>query len=236
MEHLTQEKALEYISGKLDEEQLFEIDEHLATCTRCVARVRALRMLRANFDEIWDSLSVENLARDALETRLLESLMQSDVKQEILQRAQSWVKSFYQTSQMVIGLAVDISKKTVSILQDVTEEMSTWGQIPRYVPVGQPVRVLGEGADEDTLEERRSPSGEKIDIYYTDGTVQLKITPLSFESPPPLLWLLPKSGGPSIIIETQHPIETEYLVAEFSIEELADLNDYIIFLEYKEMG
>lgn len=234
MDHLKTESIIEYITDKMSEGDSFRLETHLADCDECAEKVYRLNHIRENFDEVWDSLSAENLARDLFEIRLLESLVKANLKQETLKRVQSWVDNFFQKTHIVIGIAVDKSKKSVRILQDAIEEMRALGQIPSYVPVGEPVRVLGEGTEEETRhEERQGPNGEKIDIYYEAGKVQLKIIPLSFESPLPLLWLLPEKDGPSIIKETRRPRETDYLVAEFSIEELADLNDYVIFLEYK---
>ena len=135
-----------------------------------------------------------------------------------------------------MNIAVNKSKRTVEIIEEGFESLNRFGKIPGFVPVGEAVRILGEGTKEAIQhQERRGPKGEEFDIYYSDNIIQLKIKPLSFETPHPLLWFLPLDleKGFSIFKETHRPEETDYLLAELSTDELKDkdLDSYTILLE-----
>lgn len=235
--HLNIEKTLAYITDEMEEGDAFILEAHIADCDECAQKVYQYNYIKENFDEIWDSLSVGHIARELFELRLLESLVDANLKPDFLKRIQSWAKDFFEKTQIVMGIVVDASKKTAKIVEDGLEALSRAGKIPCFVPVGRAVHTLGDGV-EDAIrhQERRGPHGEKIDIYFSKNIIQFKIRPLALETPPPLLWLFPKTQGPSIIKATHQPLETDYLTAEFSIDELTNLNDYIIFLEYQPTG
>lgn len=230
MTHIKTSDILAYISGNVSEGDSFRLETHLADCDECAKKVSRLNYIRENFDDIWDSLTAENLAKDLLELRLLESIEETDLEPEIRHRVISWIKNSSRKAQVVMGFVVDASKRRIEILEASAREMGALAKLPSYVPVGEPVRVLGEDLEEEARhEQRQGPNGEKIDLYYSEGMMQFKVTLTPLNPPFPLLLFYPKKGGPSIIKATRRPEETDYLVAEMSIDEPIDLSRYLVF-------
>ena len=54
--HMTQSTLLALLQGRLDEEDATDIMGHLAFCDDCALRLAALRRVRENFDESWQTL------------------------------------------------------------------------------------------------------------------------------------------------------------------------------------
>ena len=235
MKHPSKEDLLAYVSDRLSEEDSFRLEMHIADCDECAKTAYQYNLLRDNPDEIWDSLSVQNLAKDLVTLRLIRSIEYAGARPDLLSRVHAWIKDFPTKSQVVANLAVNKSKWTLEIMEEGFEAFKRIGQLSWFAPAPHAVRVLGEKMDEEVEhQERLGPKGEKISIYFSRGLIQFKITPLSFEEPYPLLWLFPLKEGKSIIKETHRPEETDYLVAEVSTDEVLDLNAYAVFLERQE--
>jgi hypothetical protein len=237
VKHPSKEDILAYVSERLPEEDSFRLETHLAECDECAEKAYQYNLLRDHPDEIWDALSVQNVAKEVLALRLMHSLEHAAVRPDLVGRIRVWIKDFSNRTLGVAGIAVNKSKRTLEIIEEGVEALKRIGQMPWFAPAPQGVRVLGEGTDSFVEhQERLGPCGEKIIIYFSKGLIQFKITPLSFEQPYPLLWLLPLKEGKSILIETYRPEETDYLVAELSTEEVMDLNHYAILLEKRRHG
>jgi len=235
VEHPNKKDILAYVSDRLSEEDSFHIEMHLADCDECAEMVHQYNLLRENPDEIWESLSVQNLAEDLLVLRLMHSIEYSDVRPDLLGRIRSWIGEFSNRSQVIANMVVNKSKWTLEIMEEGLDALRQIEQLSWFVPAPQAVRVLGEKTDEEVEHQKRlGPRGEKISIYFSRGLIQFKIIPLSFEQPYPLLWLFPLKEGKSIIKETHRPEETDYLVAELSTDEVQDLNAYAVWLERQE--
>ena len=239
MDHVPIESILRYISDKISEKDAFILETHLADCDECAEKVFRYDYIRKNFSEVWNSLSVDHAIMELIELQLLESLIDAKIKPDLIQRIQSWVKDFYQKTQIVMGIMWNASQKTAEIIHEELADLIQRGQIQVFAPVGKPARVLGAVSEEETRDRiqqirKVGPNGEIIDIFYSDETIQFKIKPITFKSPAPLLWLFPVKEGTSVVKETYRPAETDYLVAEISTSELKDLSHYLIFLEYQE--
>jgi hypothetical protein len=239
MDHLTLENMYDYVTHKMADNDAFLLEDHLSACDKCTRKVYLYRYILENFNEIWDSLTLEQVAKEALEIRLLESLVDANLEPTMLKRLKTWVKDFYQKTQFVMGIMRNATQKTAEIMHEGLADVVQHRQIPQFTPVGYPARVLGEVSEEETpgrsqQVKKLGPNGEIIDIFYSNDTIQFKIKPITFKYPAPLLWLFPVKEGTSIVRETYRPAETDYLVAEISTHELKDLSHYLIFLEHQE--
>jgi anti-sigma factor RsiW len=54
MSHATQEDLLRFTKGQLSEDATSDLYAHLAECGRCVERVRAIKVLSADFESAWE--------------------------------------------------------------------------------------------------------------------------------------------------------------------------------------
>lgn len=237
MDHLTLEEVYAYVSHKMADNDAFLLEDHLSACNKCTRKVYRYRYILENFNEIWNSLTLEQVAKEALEIRLLESLLDADLEPTVLKRLKTWVNHFYQKTQIVMGIMRNATQETAEIMHEGLPDLVQNRQMPVFASVGPPAHVLGAVSEEARPGGRRpvkklGPNGEMIDIFYSNDMLQFKIKPVTFKSPAPLLWLFPIKEGTSIVRETKRPAETDYLVAEINTHELKDLSHYLIFLEH----
>ena len=215
MEHLTQEQALNYISGKMDEELCFGVDQHLATCTRCVERVRALRMLRASFDTIWDSWTAKSHAEVHTRARIHEALSQAarDTKSgELQNRIRSWLEKIEVKAEAALGVILDTSKRTANIVCDGLEGFCRPDSILQFQPVRVSTEGIGEKAPGRISVRAEGPPWAKVNVDAVAKTVTIECDVQ--KKPWPLLLLYPKDTGVSLTQDqpdhhsytTPHPI------------------------------
>ena len=235
MNHLTQEQSLNYISGQMDEETSFEVDQHLAACNRCVDRVRALRMLRSDFDTIWDSWTAKSHAEAYINARVKEALSQTAEvtdSPEMQLRVLDLLKGLPQKTESALGIVMDTAKKTAHVFQEGLEGLFRPEAFFRFSPVpvtATGIRVLGEREKAAITVKTSGPPWKQvtIDPSIRKVTVRADMVP----KPWPLVLLVPKRTGMASIKEFRQPEGEEFLLAEF--EELSD-DEYVLLLEAPE--
>lgn len=231
MDHINLADIAAYVSGQMGEGDSFDLELHIAHCDQCAEKVSHFHMIREYFNEIWETLTLKDLIQDLVRIKLLESLLVSDINTGLLLRIEAWIKDFYNRTRIIISASLGLSKKTTEM---VINQLSPglFGQIPQFKPVGAPIRVLGDGESGSEQQQRmQGPGNEKIDIFQSGNGLQIKIMNSKTDPPLPLIWAFSLDKGISVFKETYHPEETDYLVAEFSTDELTDLSEYIFLLE-----
>ncbi len=229
--HINLSEIISYFSGHADENETPDLELHLANCDRCKETVSKYHLISAHFEKIWPTLSLDDMMKDLTRIRLLESLLSSDIKSELLPRIITWIKHFYNKTNVIVGMAFDNVKKTTSTIKDDLLSAGFFGNMPRFQPAFAP-RVRGDkGPDAVQRQKMDGPTGEKMEIYHSEDGLQIKIITSKTEPPLPLIWAVSIDKGISVFKETYHPEETDYIVAEFSSDELADLSEYIFLLE-----
>ena len=232
MNHISLSDLTAYVSERLDDGIYFQIELHLSECDECAEKVFHYNTIRGHFNAIWHTLSIEHLSSDIIFIQLLESLSNSTIQEKLLPRVEKWLRNFSLKTHLIIGFAVDSTKKTAEIIKDSLLPQVLFGQIPRFELVGAPVRIRGDGdPDAERHQKMRGPSGEEIEIYQTRKALKIIIKNSKLDPPLPLIWALSLEKATSNFKETYHPEETDYLVAEFSINELANLSKYVLLLE-----
>lgn len=234
MKHLDEENIIAYISDKLSEGDSFRLETHLADCDKCAEKVYHYNMIRENFDEIWDSLSLQNLVKDALEIQLLESLVNTTIEPHLSNRIYRWINNFHQKTGHLLSIVVNTSKKTAEMVEEGFRGLTETFQIPAFAPLGEAVRVSGSGMPDDTKHVKRiGPKDEEIDAFFSSKKIVINIRPQILKKPWPLVWLLPIKKGTSLIKESYRPEGANFLTAEFIFDENIDTK-YDILLEYPE--
>jgi hypothetical protein len=240
MNHLTQKEALKYISKKLDEEKLIKIDEHLADCSRCVERVRALRMLRADFDDIWESWTAKSHAEAYFKLQMagaLSKAAETAESKEIRNRIKIWLEKIQSQAETTLGLIVDFSHQTADIIYDSLGDLRFPDAAlqPEFAKVRHrgAIRTRGSIKTSDDVSEKRSkisvisegPPQATIDIDVSEGKVNVQFDVQG--EPIPLVLLVPISKEKKALIEVPKRKEG-YLSADF--DNVSD-DEYLLLIE-----
>lgn len=227
MKHLTQERALNYISGKMDEEMLFEVDQHLATCARCVDRVRALRMLRADFDTIWDSWTAKSHAEAHIRARIAAALSQAAEtaeSAELKERITSWLEKIQVKAEAALGVILDSSKRTVNIVYEGLGALFRPDSILQFQPVKVQTEGIGEKAPARISVRAEGPPWAKVNVDAAARSIAIEFD--IQKEPWPLLLLLPESKDQKPILGILRK-QNGYLFAE--IKDVPD-GEYVLLI------
>ena len=232
MEHTNFADMAAYVSQTLEPGESSRIDLHLGECDQCVEAVYQLHIIRDHFNEIWETLSLDDISKDLTRIALLESLLSANIKEAFLSRILGWLKNFHDKTLLISGIAVHASKKTAEIIQENLFPVDFPEQLPRFTLAPSPARILGSSdAGGISHQKMTGPRGEKIDMYISEDALQFKIQGIKTAPPFPMVWAFSPEKRISKFKETIQPAETDYLVAEFSRQELYDASEYIFMLE-----
>ena len=111
MEHTNFADMAAYVSQTLEPGESSRIDLHLGECDQCVEAVYQLHIIRDHFNEIWETLSLDDISKDLTRIALLESLLSANIKEAFLSRILGWLKNFHDKTLLISGIAVHASKK-----------------------------------------------------------------------------------------------------------------------------
>lgn len=196
MEHLTQEKALNYICGTIADDELYETDRHLAACDQCAGRVRTLRRLRADFETAWDSWTARSHVRTDLNVRIAGALSRaadSAASAGLRTRIDSWRKKIRFKAEAALKVIVNRTEVSANIIYQGLEDLFRPDSMFKFSPVGSMVKGIAE-----TLPARVSIRADgtpwaqvNVDAQAGNITVQLG----GPAEPLPLILLLPSSGA-----------------------------------------
>lgn len=241
MSHLTEEQKLGYIANRLDEEASFAVDEHLATCPQCAGGVRASRMLRHDFDRIWDAWTARSHGqayREARITGILEEAAKT-APPALRERIQRWSRRIQGgvggAIEAALNLILDTSRKTAQVISEGLEGLGGAGSHWQFAPVPSmatrgPAGPIGDPEEaapaKITVKAEGPPWAEvRVDARIGKVSVLLELQ----EEPWPLLLLQPKETEQAPWIgEFRRPEGMNFLLAEF--EEVPG-GEYLLLIE-----
>jgi anti-sigma factor RsiW len=235
MEHLTIHEIVAYVNERLSEDESFKVDHHLTECEECARRVDDHILVQEQFDELWDSWTAEEHAKELLQAHVLESLSHTRVPPAIRVRLARWAANIAAQTASVLGIVMDASRRTARILQEGLGGIGTMQA--SLQPVRAPVRTRGAvgGA---AVRSRRAitvessgPTWVKVDIDPSAAKITVWTEPQ--KEPWPLVLLVPKKKGRAAIGEFRRAEAGDRLVSEF--EQVAD-GEYFLFLESATRG
>ena len=73
--HFDESALLKYVSGRMADDAVLAVDEHLACCEKCACRVRSLRYLVGRFDSVWSGWTAAAHGEAGRRLRLTETLL-----------------------------------------------------------------------------------------------------------------------------------------------------------------
>ena len=228
MEHLTQQHAIDYISEKMEEDMLFSADLHLATCERCVGRVRALRLLRANLDKIWDSWSAASHAGAYIEAQIAQALSgaaEAAKSPALRDRMQSWLGKIQMKAETALGIVLDTSNRTADIVSEGLGAMSRPNSILSFQPVRVSVAGTGEKAPSSISVRADGPPWAQVNVNTLSRTVTVEFE--LRKEPWPLLLFMSKTRDRAPVIGELKK-QNGYLFAEF--RDVPD-GEYVLLVE-----
>lgn len=227
MEHLDSETLCAYVAQNLAEEDAFAADCHLGTCPDCARRVKAHYALKGNFDALWDSWTAREHGRELAQSRIEEAMRMAlaaaeQTRPDLAGRIGGWFSAFGKKTAAAFTVSLDSARQKAEILGQQLAEAAVLDFIP--APAG--ITGAEQFPAAITVETRQGP--------HIEVTADLAARAVSVcaampgHKPWPLVFLIPKAGGPAIIREFHRPLETETLLAEF--EDVAD-GEYLLLLE-----
>ncbi|MBU0753711.1 MAG: hypothetical protein KJ645_01135 [Planctomycetes bacterium] len=119
MNHPKDEIILRYLSDESGEDEQMEMDAHMANCSRCRDRVRAMAYLRENFDSLWNTWTASEHGRVHHQLQLaaaLEEVVQSS--SSLAPHAMRWRKQLGTALEVAIKVIVDQTKRVATMAQD----------------------------------------------------------------------------------------------------------------------
>lgn len=228
MDHLSIERALAYVAGKVTEEESFWIETHLADCDECARRIYNYNIIKENFDEIWDSWTAKSHAQALFQAHFLESLQKAEVPARLQERIKEWAKNVFQKTGAILNVVFSFPDKTVKIAQEGLEKFCRPGFSLQFFPVAVPSFVRGEAKRFSRSVETQGSPWIKVTADPTGRRISIQTERI--EKPWPLVILKPKTGG-AIVGEFYRPAETDYLLSEF--EDVPD-GEFFLMFEFLE--
>jgi anti-sigma factor RsiW len=223
VEHLQPWDIAAYASGRLAEEELFRLDEHLASCAECARRVRAFRFVSEHAAILLDAWSARRASATVLQDVIAGVAQQAAPCSELRDRVGGWLQELSDRTRAVLDIAIDGARRTAEI---VDESLSRLGRPPGFQPIPVPVRVLGEGGGgAAAVEDHRHPWA-RVTADPATGLVAVQLARVA--EPWPIAVLITRQGESAMIGEFR-PVEGEdYLLATF--EDVRD-GEYTLLLE-----
>jgi len=226
MKHLTIEEILAYIAGNISEEESFRVDHHLADCRECVGRVHAYGRMRENFDDLWESWTVKDHAREMLKAHIIASAASAKIAPELRKRLSLWLKHIGEKTEAALDIVMDSSRRTANILQESMEGLVRPGGARSFELVPSPVRTLGTGETGSISLEARLPAWIRVTV--DPAARKIAVQGPGSEETLPLAILVPQKRGEALVEEFRRPEDADFILAEF--EDLPD-GEYFLLLE-----
>ncbi len=104
--HISDQELYGYLSNNSSVESNIKVSRHIAGCTECFERIKAVMYLKENFNEEWEELSLSSIAKLNKELKSIEK-EQRIQKNKIIFFEKHWIKMLAIASLfiIVIGLA-----------------------------------------------------------------------------------------------------------------------------------
>jgi len=230
-DHISTMKILSYISGKLNEEQSFHLEEHLAACVGCARRVRSYRLIGQHADSLLESFSAKKLSQHLLQRQLMEIAGKRELSSEIVHRLRAWASDFGASTRAALRITLEGARQTATIVEEGFADLLRGDGAASFQPMPVAVRVRGEGRYGSTSVEATSGLPVKITADSITGTVAVQMALI--DEPRPLAVLVHSTRDQLLTAEFREVEGEDFLLATF--EDLDD-GDYTLLLENADQG
>jgi hypothetical protein len=225
-EHLEVEKILAYIADKLEGEEAYEADSHLAECRGCRERAHRFFELRTDFARLWDSWSVTNIKAETLQARLIEGIGAAGITKALRARAEEWIKNISHRTEAALDVTLSSTERAARVVQSGLKGMFQPSSFLIFSSVESAVRLWGGSGRNTIAVETVDAPWVRVTVDPEAGrvAVQAELTP----EPWPLVALVPNEKRGAYIQEFSRPEGADYLLAEF--DDIEDGN-YLLLME-----
>lgn len=196
MEHPNENTIFQYASEQTTSEEEFQVEAHMAECSECLGRVRALRHLRENFESIWQSWTPAEHGHLYQQWRLATALAQvAESQPSLAQQARQWLGQLRTGVEMAVKVLLDQSRKLAMAAEELLPPQHSFQLQPAIQGVGAGEErerleghlnksrdLLGEGQVEAALQEllhaveidARSPQTARSEVHR-EGRLMLQV-------------------------------------------------------------
>lgn len=216
MEHVSQPEALSYLAGRLSEERVLDVDEHLAVCGRCAEKVRALRILGTQFSEIWRKLNPPVDSEAYWSQRIANVLRRAEDRaesSELRERIRGWLHELHAKTEAALEILMDTTKRSAGIICGGAEQLVRSGSSLRFEPVS--VRVARRGAKTPPVISVRAEGPPWFNVTVDSHSAKVIIESDMLSRPRPLVLLVPENELSEAIVGVFQE-KNNHLVYEFA--------------------
>jgi hypothetical protein len=214
MKHLSIREILAYLADRVEGDDVYRIEGHLAECLKCAARVDRFMEMRDRFDEVWDGIGKPAGVEAAYLEHVRRSLAGASLNPEEESRVSQWMGDFFHKTGGMVGLAIDATRKAASVLEERLGELVLPQGGYQFTPAKQPVLMLGPGEPAPVVLEAAAPGFiRKIHVDPAAGRISIQANVM--KRPWPLVLLVPREGGRAEVAGFRQPAAVDYLLAEF---------------------
>ncbi len=177
MNHLTENILIRYISDELSENEHIEVDTHIDCCQDCLERIQGLRILKDDFESIWDSWTADEHGRIYRQWQLMKALKEAaDASPSIYQKAAQWAQQLSAGIEAGLKVLVSNAKKAAIIVAEAMPEGYQFQLRPAYAGVAsEERRVLEEHLNKSSTllsqDKTDMALGELIEAVKIDARV-----------------------------------------------------------------
>lgn len=213
MEHLSFERTSSYLNYRLKQEDMEEVEIHLAECTECATKVRSQRLFRY----AWKTLTAKAHGKAYRQVRLESALEKASMRPELFQlreRIRVWMSSWWGKAEAILGIALEETTQRTQVMTQGFEALTRPESRLAFAFAQMPIR----GREPDSIMvEAKGPPAVRVTIDSRKGTVTIALRDIEPEQKPPLVLLIPEAKDRSSqLLEPRQPRGSKQFVAQFS--------------------
>ncbi|MHC4464279.1 MAG: hypothetical protein ACYS30_23055 [Planctomycetota bacterium] len=142
MNHLSEQLALRYIAENLSEDEMQDLDLHIADCPQCLDRIRTLRYIAENFDTLLESWTAEEHGRVYQQWRLVKAFEEAaEASPSLAERIRNWLAQKAGTIEIGVSIVLDRASKVATAAAASLPEGYGFSLRPAFEGVGSPADV-----------------------------------------------------------------------------------------------
>lgn len=174
MDHPSLARILEYVAGKMAEEDAFHLDLHLAGCPDCAARARAHHLLRDHRDAIFSARRPAGAAWMPLGKRLRAYALDAEIPSEVERRLLRWSRSLLRSTRAALRIGIESASRLAWIRDEALPRLAPAAMPLAFEPVAPPIRVRGKSMEGPAVVEALDEPLVRVIADAAEGAVTVR--------------------------------------------------------------
>lgn len=213
MEHLSKEALRKYLSFRLEEEMLMEIEEHLAECAECSSKVRKAKLLQFAWENLTAKAHGQAYWQGQLESALDKVATSVDYA-NYRERIKEWIESCQNKAEAALGLVLETAAEQAQVITQGLEALVRPDSKLGFAFAKTPIRGTKEGS---IIVEAVGPPFVNVSVDTKKRTVTVLLRKIEVGRKPPLVILVPDSKNKKpLLVEPKQPAGSKQFIAQFS--------------------